>query len=147
MTTQAPSKELAERLRRLDFGCRMPPSVIEEAADFLDGLTDEPGAFNFSSQTPPLPKHDHAFQDIDGDAPDILVWNEKSMRAYANAAVKAAASAPPPPDDHIAELRMHLKRMLGYIDELEVDIGQEIRGVAYYEARKALRASETKGAG
>lgn len=33
------SKELAERLRALDFGVRMPPSVIEEAAEFLESLS------------------------------------------------------------------------------------------------------------
>lgn len=38
----------------------------------------------------------------------------------------------------IAELEKHLKQMLAYVDELEVDIGQEIRGVTYYEAKKAL---------
>lgn len=38
------SKELAKRLRALDFGVRMPPSVIEETAEFLERLTDEPEA-------------------------------------------------------------------------------------------------------
>lgn len=32
------SNELAARLRALDFGCCMPPSVIEEAAAFLESL-------------------------------------------------------------------------------------------------------------
>jgi len=38
---------------------------------------------------PPLPKHDHAFQDPEGEEPDILVWNAASMRAYALAARRA----------------------------------------------------------
>jgi hypothetical protein len=38
VTEQAPSNELAARLRALDFGCCMPPSVIEEAAAFLESL-------------------------------------------------------------------------------------------------------------
>jgi len=41
---QVPSKELAKRLRALDFGGRMPPAVIEEAAEFLESLAPEPCA-------------------------------------------------------------------------------------------------------
>lgn len=36
------------------------------------------------------------------------------------------------------KLERGLKQMLAYVDELEVDIGQEIRGVTYYEAKKLL---------
>lgn len=41
-------------------------------------------------------------------------------------------------DARIADLERHLRRMLAFVDEVEVDIGQTIRGVTYYEAKKAL---------
>lgn len=44
---------------------------------------------------PPLPKHDHAFQDPEGEEPDILVWNAASMRAYALAARRAVETEAP----------------------------------------------------
>ena len=45
----------------------------------------------------------------------------------------------------IAELERHLRQMLAYVDELERDIGQEIRGVTYYEAKKALDGNADNG--
>lgn len=48
MTDPVPSKDrdfwkdVADRLRALDFGARMPPAVIEEAAEILEGLAPKP---------------------------------------------------------------------------------------------------------
>jgi hypothetical protein len=42
---------------------------------------------NERSVLPPLPPRDHAFQDPEGEQPDIPVWREQSMRAYAMTAI------------------------------------------------------------
>lgn len=42
-----------------------------------------------SFELPALPKHNHAFADPEGDAPDLPVWTADSMRAYATAAALA----------------------------------------------------------
>lgn len=54
-------------------------------------MTEEstPGVLGSNAGLGPLPKHDHAFADPEGDEPDILVWRAESVRAYAAAAVAA----------------------------------------------------------
>ena len=45
--------------------------------------TDPPTDVGSTAGLGPMPKHDHAFSDPEGDEPDILVWNAESMRTYA----------------------------------------------------------------
>lgn len=136
MADQVPSKELAERLRALDFGVRMPPSVIEEAAEFLEKLTHEPPA------DAPRPHWSEALQD------DIYYASE--IDPYI---ARLRASQPPPAGDAAFPLDTRVRLVLkpdrtGTI--VAIDTKYEVEGDdgEYWQAwhRALERHSETKGA-
>lgn len=81
--------------------------ALEEVAELLAYSADEP-----PGELPPLPKNDHAFFDPEDEQPDILVWNEKSMRAYATAAISKAALTRAAQPISLAELTENAMRVM-----------------------------------